>query len=83
MMDCFRLLLFPHVFILISILSCNSKEDDCKALYSRQDVACTREYVPVCGCNNRTYSNSCEANAWGIEDFSVGECGSNVRGSRQ
>lgn len=23
----------------------------------------------------------CEANAWGIENFSVGECGSNGRGS--
>lgn len=69
------------ILFLLSIFSCTSKEDDCKALYRRQDVACTREYSPVCGCNNRTYSNSCEAKAWGIEDYSVGECGGNGRGS--
>ena len=69
------------ILFLLSICSCTSKEDDCKVLYSRQDVACIREYAPVCGCNNITYSNSCEAEAWGIEDFSVGECGNNRRDS--
>jgi len=68
------------ILFLLTICSCTSKEDDCKALYSRQGVACTEEYAPVGGCNNRTYSNSCKANAWGIEDFSVGECRSNGRG---
>ena len=37
----------------------------------------TREYVPVCGCNSQTYSNKCEAGAWGISEFKVGACSTN------
>ena len=77
--------LFPCFFSIkrkkffLFTLSCISKQDNCQALHNRQEIGCTREYLPVCGCNNRTYSNSCEANAWGIRDFLNGECGNNGR----
>ncbi|MGB3182539.1 MAG: Kazal-type serine protease inhibitor family protein [Cyclobacteriaceae bacterium] len=38
------------------------------------DDACYTLYDPVCGCNNVTYSNSCEATASGVKEYTPGEC---------
>ena len=65
---------------LLFFSSCTSDKDNCKVYETRNDVACTREYAPVCGCNNRTYSNSCEAKAWGVESYVNGECSSRNNG---
>lgn len=37
-------------------------------------IPCTREYIPVCGCNNKTYPTECVARSKGVESWTPGVC---------
>ena len=58
----------------IIILGCKSNQVSCDEITPPLNIACTKDYRPVCGCNDKTYSNPCVASSFGISDFTFGEC---------
>ncbi|MFZ1749839.1 MAG: Kazal-type serine protease inhibitor domain-containing protein [Saprospiraceae bacterium] len=55
----------------LSLISC---ADDSCVPNPQSDCFCTKQYDPVCGCNNITYGNACEAGCDGITEYTKGEC---------
>lgn len=40
----------------------------------KENCVCITLYDPVCGCNDVTYGNGCEAECSGITDYVKGPC---------
>lgn len=62
------------ILILFScLLLVDCTKDDCRENPVDGCVS-TKEYMPVCGCNQKTYSNASEARCAGITSFVSGPC---------
>jgi hypothetical protein len=71
-------LIIVYLIMVLICATCNEKSGSNGSCLSEPDLnkVCTKQYVPVCGCDGKNYPNACLAKANGVNSFSQGECGS-------
>ena len=63
------------LYVTIAVEGCSGEVDCIDQDQIDNDMICTQQFEPVCGCNNITYSNECYAYYYGgVTSWVQGEC---------
>ncbi|WP_018479813.1 Kazal-type serine protease inhibitor family protein [Pontibacter roseus] len=65
------------LLVVMGFYSCKNAEVETPCIDQAKinpDQMCTMQYDPVCGCDNKTYGNACEANRAGVTAYTQGAC---------
>jgi len=62
------------IITMAALFSCKNGQQQSTCIEKPCEGPCVKIYKPVCGCNDKTYSNSCIAECHGITDYKEGAC---------
>lgn len=64
----------PLLTLGMLLQQCGKSNDGCIDKSKISNDGCIESYEPVCGCDGKTYNNSCYASVAGVLTWTEGEC---------